>query len=267
MKILFIGDIYGRPGRDIVRKILPEILAEHSPDLVLANAENLTHGNGFSAKHIEEMRECGIDAFTTGNHVWDNKDGVNALNDPDFPVIRPANFTDSALPGRGYMICETASGLKVLVINLLGEIFMKMAVKSPFLVVDEILNELKGEDFAGIFVDFHTETTSEKYALGYHLDGRASAVIGTHTHVATCDARIFDEGTAFMSDVGMTGPYDSVIGVQKELVVQRFLTGEKVPFQPEDKGQMIFNAVLTQLDPVSKKALNITHVTKLYGQT
>lgn len=265
MKILFIGDIFGRPGREIVKKVLPGVLPEHSPDLVLANVENLTHGNGFSVKNIEEMRACGIDAFTSGNHAWDNKDGVSALNDPDFPVIRPANFADAALPGRGYMICEAGNGLRVLVINLLGEIFMKMAVKSPFMGVDEILDEFKDENFAGIFVDFHTETTSEKYALGYYLDGRVSALIGTHTHVATCDARILPSGTAFMSDVGMTGPYDSVIGVQKELVIERFLTGEKVPLEPENKGQMIFNAVLVQLDPVSKKALNITHVTKLYG--
>ncbi|MBI4235647.1 TIGR00282 family metallophosphoesterase [Candidatus Peregrinibacteria bacterium] len=265
MKILFIGDIYGRPGREIVRKILPEVLSEHRPDLVLANAENLTHGNGFSAKHIEEMIGLGIDAFTTGNHVWDNKDGVSYLGDPAFPVLRPANFAGENLPGRGYGLFEGKNGGRILVINLQGGIFMKMAVKSPFLVADAILQQFDGEDIAGIFVDFHAETTSEKYALGCYLDGRVSAFVGTHTHVATCDLRILDKGTAFMSDVGMTGPYDSVIGVQKELVIKKFLTGEKVPFHPETEGKMIFNSVLIELDPKNKKALNVTHVTKFYG--
>lgn len=262
MKILFVGDIIGRPGRNTVAKLLPGILAEHSPDLVLANAENLTHGSGFSPKHIEEMRALGIDAFTTGNHVWDRQDGVDELDKKSFPVIRPANFVDDRLPGRGHDVFECKDGREILVINLMGEVFLKSEVNSPFRAADRILEKYKGYDLAGIFVDFHAETTSEKYALGYYLDGRVSAVVGTHTHVATKDARILPQGTAYISDVGMAGPYDSIIGVKKDLIIKRFLDDEKVPFTPESEGEMVLNAVLVELDDQNGKALNITHVSK-----
>ncbi len=263
MKILFVGDIFGRGGRETVKKILPEMIEEHKPDLVLANPENLSHGNGFSKKAIDEMREAGVDFFTSGNHVWDNGDGVAYLNEDDFPVLRPANYPSEDTPGSGYAVVEATDGSKVLVVSLLGRVFMKAGVECPFMVIDRILEDPAFEDVNAVFIDFHAEATAEKYAFGFHVDGRASAVVGTHTHVQTNDARIFEGGTAFISDVGMCGPYDSVIGVRKELVLQKFKTQMPVRFEPETEGQMSFSALLVEVDPETKKALNVQSVLEL----
>lgn len=261
MKILFVSDIFGRPGRETVKEILPRLKEEHAPDLVIANAENLAHGNGFSPEQIAEMRKAGVDFFTSGNHVWGNLDGVKKLEDPNFPVLRPANFPQGEeVPGRGSAVIQDGQGRKLLVINLMGRVFMKPDLDCPFKAADRILEEHKDEELAGIFVDFHAETTAEKYALSFHLDGRISAIVGTHTHVPTKDARILKGGTAAITDVGFTGPVDSVIGVKKELIVKHFLTAMPVKHEPEDKGEMVLNAVLIELDAESKKALNIVHI-------
>lgn len=262
MKILFIGDIVGESGRETVKKILPAVKNEYSPNIVIANAENLAHGNGITAEYIEEMGKAGINFFTSGNHIWGNKSGVLKLDDPDFPVIRPANYPSENIPGRGYQIIEDEGGNKILVINLLGQVFMKANVDSPFKIVDKILNEINSEELSAILVDFHAETTSEKYALGFYLDGKISALIGTHTHVPTTDARILQNGTAYITDAGMVGSYDSVIGVKKDIIIHKFLTQIPAKHDPEDKGKMIFSAVLVELDEKTKKALDIKHILK-----
>lgn len=261
MKILFIGDIYGRPGRETVAKLLPEVRKEFAPDLIIANPENMSHGNGFSVKNIEEMRAVGVDFFTSGNHVWENKEGAAKLADPEFPVLRPANYPEDVV-GDGYRIVE-AGGKRVLVISLLGRVFMRWAVDCPLRTCDRILKECEAEHLDAIFVDIHAEATSEKSALAYYLDGRVSAVVGTHTHVQTNDARVLENGTAFITDVGMTGPRDSVIGVKKEIIVHQFLSQIPVKHDPETTGKMEFSAVLVEIDPETKKALNVTSIHKL----
>lgn len=263
MKILFIGDIVGKGGRETVKKVLPGVREEYSPDLVIANAENLSHGNGFTPDHIEEMQKAGIDFFTSGHHVWGNKTGVLMLNDPKFPVLRPANYPSPDTPGRGYQIIEDGMMNRLLVINIQGQVFIKDHVDSPFKVIDRILQETAHENLNGIFVDFHAEATSEKNTFGLYLDGKVSAVVGTHTHVATADARIFDNGTAYLTDAGMVGAYDSSIGVKKDLIINKFLTQMPVRHEPETEGKMVFGSVLIELDEKTKKALDIKQIIKI----
>ncbi len=261
MKILFIGDIFGQGGRETVAKLLPSIIEEQKPDFVLANAENLTHGNGFTASHINEMQAAGIDFFTSGNHAWGQADGVQMLSNPDFPVIRPANFPDASTPGRGYAVVNK-NGKKLLIVNLMGRVFMKLDLDCPFRMMDRILENFQDEELDGIFLDFHAEASSEKYALGFYLDGRISCMVGTHTHVQTHDARILPNGTAYITDVGMSGPYDSVIGIKKETIIERFLKQTPVKHEPEMEGQMILCGIVTELDSNNKKALTINYVKK-----
>lgn len=266
MKIIFIGDIVGKAGRDTVKKFLAGLREKHKPDLVIANAENLSHGNGFSPDTIEEMQKAGVDIFTSGDHAWGNRDGVLKLDDPKFPVLRPANYPAENVPGRGYKIVETGMMEKVLVINLIGRVFMKKDFDCPFRALDRILRETSHERIAATFVDFHAEATSEKYAMGFYADGRVSAVIGTHTHVPTADLRILEHGTALMADVGMTGSLDSIIGVKKEIIIPSFLTQMPVKHEPEENGRMIFNAVVLELDEKTQKALNVEHVQLLSSE-
>lgn len=262
MKILFIGDIFGRGGRETVKKLLPGIREEHSPDIVIANGENMTHGNGLTPDHVEDMMSAGVNFFTSGNHIWGNNSGVMKLNDPKFPVIRPANYPSKDTPGRGYQIIEDGMMNKLLVINMMGLVFMKVHLDHPFRVIDQILRDTAHENLAGIFIDFHAETTSEKYAFGLHLDGRVSAVIGSHTHVPTADAHILENGTAYMTDAGMVGAYDSVIGVKKDIVLNKFINQMPAKLEPETEGKMVFSAVLIELDEKTKKALDIKHILK-----
>lgn len=251
-----------KPGRKVVTELLPKVIEANKPDLVLANAENIAHGKGFSSNTINQMKDAGVDFFTTGNHVWANSEGASRLNEEDFPVIRPANMPVEC-PGRGYQIIEDRNGAKLLVINLIGRAFMHGSYDCPLKKFDQIMEEVKEEDYSGVFVDFHGETTAEKYAFGFYVDGRASAVIGTHTHVATADARILERGTAFMTDIGMNGSYDSVIGVKKEIIIEGMLTQMPTRHEPEEEGALIFNSVLIEIDPLTKNSLNITHVTQL----
>jgi 2',3'-cyclic-nucleotide 2'-phosphodiesterase len=260
MKILFLGDILGRGGRETIKALLPKIKKQHNPDIVIANAENLTHGSGFSAKSIQEMTDAGIDFFTSGNHTWSNADGVKNMDKKNFPIIRPANFSRAKIEGRGYEIVKCKNGEKILVINLIGRVFMKKNFECPFYKADEIIKKHEKEDVSAIFVDFHAEATSEKMALAFYLDGKVSAVIGTHTHVPTADYRVLEKGTAYMSDAGMTGPLDSVIGVKKELVIKNFLTQMSVKHEPETSGEMVLSGALIDIDSKTKKALNIQHI-------
>lgn len=256
MKILFIGDIVGKPGREAVKKVLPQLKKDKKIDFVMANAENLAHGKGFTVETIEEMRAAGVDYFTSGNHIWDNKTNLSKLDDKNFPLLRPANFPPDVY-GRGCAIVETGMMQRILVINLMGRVYMKHYLDCPFRALDKILQEYAHENLQAIFVDFHAEATSEKVALGNYADGRISALVGTHTHVPTADQRILAGGTAYVSDAGMTGPIDTIIGMDKNNVIRNFLTQFPYQFTVPEQGPKTFNAVLIEIDPKTKQATSI----------
>jgi len=255
LKILFIGDIVGRPGRQLVRDALPRLVDQHTIDLVIANAENAAAGFGLTPDVVAELFGTGVDVMTTGNHVWDKRDGLVCL-EQEPALLRPANYPPGA-PGHGVGVYETAGGLPVAVVNLQGRVFMG-ELDCPFRKADEILDHL-GPEQKIIFVDFHAEATSEKGALGAYLDGRVSAVVGTHTHVQTADERVLPGGTAFISDVGMTGARDSVIGIRKELSVQRFMTQMPVRYEIAKNDPMLC-AVVIDVDEATGVARQIERV-------
>lgn len=232
MRILFIGDIFGKPGRTIVRESFKKLVSNYAPDLILANGENSAGGFGITRPLAEELFDLGVDVITTGNHIWDKQEIVDyytmADGNPHSParkVLRPANYA-AGLPGWGVYEGEK-KGVPYAVINLQGRVFMA-SNDDPFRVADKLLSGIKAKV---IFVDLHAEATSEKISLGWYLDGRVTALVGTHTHIPTADERILPKGTAYITDVGMTGPYDSVIGVKKELVIGRFLNNMPVRFE------------------------------------
>lgn len=242
MRILFFGDIVGRLGRQAIKKILPQWQKKYQPDLVLANGENLAHGMGITEKTLKEVLEAGIDLVTSGDHTWDQKETNALLEDKEIPLIRPANFPPGN-PGQGYRLMEIRTK-KILMINLIGRVFMRQQYDCPFRKADEILEET-GEEAEIIIVDWHAEATSEKVCLGWHLDGRVSAVLGTHTHISTADARILPQGTAYISDVGMVGVQDSSLGADKKLAIESFL--KQIPFKLETaEGPVEVNAVLVE---------------------
>jgi len=241
-------------------KILPELKKEYDPDLVIANVENIAHGSGVTRKTLQVIKEAGVDIFTSGNHVFRKPEGGEILQETDSLLLRPANYPDG-MPGVGYRFIEVGSR-SILLINLIGRVFMKDEVSCPFKKVDEILaaENKKPENLAGIIIDFHAEATSEKVAFGWYLDGRVSAVLGTHTHVPTADAKILPQGTAYVSDVGMVGATDSVIGDVKEPVIESFLNGTNHSMDIPESGTVDVNAVLLTLDPKSQKALELLRV-------
>lgn len=263
MKILFLGDIVAVAGREVVKAVLPKVKEELNPDLVIANAENITHGNGFTREHLAEMQEAGVNFFTLGDHTWGNSKGVLELDNKNVPIIRPANYPDFNTAGQGYKIVEDGMMNRILVINLLGRVFMKHNFECPFRALDRILAANSHEYLNAIIVDFHAEATSEKYAMSFYADGRVTAVLGTHTHVPTADGRILEGGTAAISDAGMNGPLDSVIGIKKEIIINSFLSQRPVKHDPATEGRKVFNAVCVELDPKTKKALNINHIQKI----
>jgi 2',3'-cyclic-nucleotide 2'-phosphodiesterase len=219
MKILFIGDIVGKPGRRAVRELLPWIVEENRIDIVIANCENAAAGFGVTSEIVEELLDCRIDVLTSGNHIWDKKEVMDFVEDYE-ALLRPANYPEGA-PGRGSLVITTPGGLSVGVINLAGRVFMH-PLDCPFRTADREIEKIKRT--AGVIVvDMHAEATSEKIAMGWYLDGRVTAVLGTHTHVQTADERILPGGTGYITDAGMTGPFDSVIGIKKESIMQRFL--------------------------------------------
>ena len=257
MNILFIGDIFGRPGRTIVKERLPELVRQHGADLVIANCENAAAGFGITPPLAEELFDLGIDVMTTGNHVWDKREIIDyfqmADGNPHSParrLLRPANFP-SSLPGWGFYEGKK-NGIAYAVINLQGRIFMGSS-DDPYRYADDLLEKIKSKI---VFVDFHAEATSEKIAFGWYVDGRVTAVVGTHTHVPTADETILTNGTAYITDVGMTGPYDSVIGVKKELVIDRFLTGMPARFEPAS-GDVRLCAVVIECDELTGRATRI----------
>jgi len=248
MNILFIGDIFGSPGRRIVADHLQDIVATNQIDLAIANAENSAGGFGITPAIAEDLFALGLDVLTSGNHIWDKREIFDYLaRQPR--LLRPANYPEG--PGSGVITYRTKSGVDCAVINLQGRVYMP-ATDCPFRKADQILRELD-PSVKVRFVDFHAEVTSEKIALGWHLDGRVSAVVGTHTHIATADTRILPGGTAYQTDCGMTGPYDSVIGVQTEIVLQRFLTSLPVRMEAA-KNRPELHAVIVDVDETTGRA-------------
>jgi len=220
MRVMILGDVMGRPARHAVRDLVPSLIVKEEIDLVVANAENAAGGMGVDIKSAKELLSAGVQVLTSGNHIWKKKEIYSFLDDQD-SLIRPANFPAGA-PGKGWCLWQH-NGLRALVINLQGRVFMPNHVDDPFRCVDEILRQHAAQSLV-VIVDMHAEATSEKYAMGWYLDGRASVVFGTHTHVQTADERILPAGTAYITDVGMCGPFDSVIGMEKESVIRGFIT-------------------------------------------
>ncbi len=241
MKLLFIGDIVGRAGRKMLTDHLDRLIDKQMIDLVVANGENAAAGFGLTASVLHELFDAGVDVVTSGNHIWDKRE-INDALERESRLLRPANYPPG-LPGRGDGVYETAAGIKVGVLNFEGRVFMKN-LDCPFRAADELVAEMR-KVTPIIFVDFHAEATSEKQALGYYLAGRVSAVIGTHTHVQTADERILEGGTGYLTDVGMSGSQDAIIGNQKEPALQRFLTQQPVRLEVAKKDPRLCGVLLT----------------------
>ena len=256
MRFLLIGDVVGRPGRKCLHDLLPQIRINYQVDFTIANGENLASGTGINKKTAEELFESGVDFITTGNHVWDKKEAIEYL-DKEQRIIRPLNYPPQA-PGRGYAITE-CKGIKIGIINTSGRVYMP-ALDCPFRTVAEAVQTIRKQTKI-IIVDFHAEATSEKIALGRYLDGNVSAVVGTHTHVQTADERILRGGTAYITDLGMTGPVESVLGMDPEKVMTKFLTQMPVRFEVASKGPLQFNGVLIDVDENTGLATGISRLT------
>jgi metallophosphoesterase (TIGR00282 family) len=251
--VLAIGDVIGRPGRQAVQKLLPGLRKQYDIDLVIANAENVAGGLGVTPPTANELLEAGVDVMTSGNHIWAQKEILPYLDNDEMPLLRPLNYPPG-VQGRGYLIKD-----KILVVNLIGRTFMS-DYDCPFRTMDRLLEEIEKKPPV-IIVDFHAEATSEKVALGRYLDGRVSAVLGTHTHVGTIDHRLLPGGTAYVTDIGMTGPVESVIGDDIQAVLQRFLT--MIPNRlPVGQGKVTFTAMLIGIDNKSGKATSIERISR-----
>lgn len=260
VRCMVIGDIIGKPGRQAVGHHLADLRAELDLDMVIANGENVAAGAGLTPNLSEELFGHGIDVITSGNHIWDKREIYEYL-ESDRPVLRPMNYPDSA-PGRGWLVHTLPDGEQVAVMNAMGRVFMNQ-LDSPFEAMERLLEEAAEPLPPMRILDFHCEITSEKNAMGWFLDGRVSAVLGSHTHVPTADARILPKGTAYISDIGMTGPRDSVIGFSLETVLPRFLTHLPTRFQVAE-GPVSFNAVVVTMDRSSGRATAIDQVQRMY---
>ncbi len=261
MKILFIGDIVGKPGRRAVKEVLPSLVASRCVDLVIANCENAAAGFGITRDIVEELYASHIDVMTSGNHVWDKREAMEFL--PDYEtLLRPANYP-AGVPGHGSVVYPTPGGINVGILNLAGRIFMQ-PIDCPFVRAKEEIARLKTKANV-IIVDIHAEATSEKRALGWYLDGSVSAVLGTHTHVQTADNEVMPGGTAYMSDVGMTGPFDSVIGIKKDAIIERFLTQIPNKFDVA-KNDIRLQGALLEIDETSGRALAVERISVKVGE-
>lgn len=257
MRILFIGDVVGRPGREMLRTRLPVLRSQREIDVIIANGENAV-GSGITPSTAEDIFAAGVDVITLGNHAWDKKE-INDYLEDNPRIIRPLNYPahHETPPGRGWTVFESPRG-PVVVINILGRVFLPIFPSCPFQAADEALAAAQ-EYSAVTIIDFHAEATSEKQAMGWYVDGRATAVLGTHTHVQTADSRVLPGGTAYISDAGMTGPINSVIGVKVGPAVRRFLTQRPVSYETAD-GPQILSGVLLDVDPATGKALAIERI-------
>jgi len=255
IRLLFIGDIVGRPGRDLVRRGVAALREYHQIDLVIANAENAAAGFGITRDLGEQILDAGVDVMTSGNHIWDKKEAIDYIGiEPR--LLRPLNFPEG-VPGNGSYIARTENGISVGVINAMGRVFM-LNIDDPFAGVLKEIDKVK-QRARVVFVDFHAEATSEKVAMGWHLDGKVTAMVGTHTHVQTADDRILPKGTAYLTDVGMTGPHDSVIGVEVEAALGRFLTAMPARFETATANPRL-NAVIIEADEDTGLATDIERI-------
>ena len=253
MKLLFIGDIVGRPGRDLVKIGVAPLVSRHAVDLVIANGENAAAGFGITRDIGEQLFALGVDVITSGNHIWDKKEVLDYI--PLEPrLLRPANYPPGT-PGHGAVLVTAGNGVRVGVVNVMGRVYLAN-IDDPFTTAAREVARLKAEGAQIVFVDVHAEVTSEKIAMGWYLDGQATAVVGTHTHVQTADARVLPNGTAYLTDVGMTGPHDGVIGVEKSAVIGKFLTALPARFETAS-GDPRLHAVLVTADPASGRATAI----------
>jgi metallophosphoesterase (TIGR00282 family) len=255
MRILFLGDVVGKPGRRALAATVPRLIDRERLDLVIANAENESGGMGVDPRGAEELFDAGVDVLTSGNHVWRRR-GIVEFIARCSQLLRPANFPPG-VPGQGWMVCETAAGTRVAVVNLIGRVFMD-AVECPFRTIESLLPQVQARARV-IVVDMHAEATSEKLAMGWFLAGKVSAVVGSHTHVPTADERVLPGGTGFITDAGMCGPLDSVLGVKKELILRRFLTHMPVKFEVAS-GASVVQGVVIDVDPQTGQAQAIRRV-------
>ncbi len=260
MRVLFFGDVFAKPGRQAVKMAILKMTAEYAPDFIVVNGENAAHGKGINAKYAEEFFNMGVDVITTGNHAWDQADGVDFFNQCK-RLLRPANYAETDMnlvPGSGVVVVESKSrpNLKLAVLLLMGRVFMD-PLDCPFHRGRKEIQKLKQQGIKNILVDFHGEASSEKQAFAYFVDGEVSAVVGTHSHVQTADERILPNGTAAITDVGMCGCFDSVIGVKKEIAIRKFLTKMPARFEPAE-GPGGYGAVLIDIDEQTGKATKIT---------
>jgi len=258
IRLLFIGDIVGRPGRRVLRQHLTSLRDGHAADLVVANVENAAAGFGVTQDIVDELFAMGVDVMTSGNHIWDKREALEFI-DGEPRLLRPSNYPDGT-PGTGVHVATTARGDRVAIVNLMGTVFMHPVLDCPFRHIDTLINALRAETPA-IFVDFHAEATSEKMAMAWHLDGRASAVIGTHTHVPTADERILPGGCGALSDTGMTGCYHSVIGMDASVSVNRFINKLPQRFQVAN-GRASLRGVLLEIDPADGRCRHIERVAR-----
>ncbi len=255
MRILFIGDIVGRPGREMLERTLSSLKQQYHPNLIIVNGENSSGGKGISKKVVKFLFELGINGITLGNHTWDNKEIFEFIQD-ETKMIRPANFPEGT-PGRGFTYIRY-NDIEIGLVNLMGRTFLP-PIDCPFRAADSIIEEMKKRTKI-IFVDFHTEATSENLAMGWYLDGKVSAVVGTHTHVQTADERVLPNGTAYITDVGMTGPMNGILGVEREAVIKKFVTHLPVRFEVDTKGPSQLNAVVIDVNKATGKAEKIERI-------
>jgi 2',3'-cyclic-nucleotide 2'-phosphodiesterase len=257
VKFLFLGDVVGKPGRQAIRALLPKLIGRHGVDLVIANAENAAGGAGVNAEAAQDLLGAECNVLTSGNHIWTKREVIPYLEAHPDTLLRPANYPASA-PGKGSTVVSTPGGKKLGVVNVEGRVFNPRHLDDPFAAADAAVKELS-KVTPCILVDMHCEATSEKNAMGAFLDGRVSAVLGTHTHIQTSDERILPGGTAFITDVGMVGPMDSVIGMRKELVLERFLTQRPVSLEPAKRDVWLQGAVV-EVDDATGKARSIVRI-------
>jgi len=255
MKILFLGDVVGSPGRNMVQEYLPKLKDKYRPDLTIINGENAAAGKGITKKIYKQFLEWGANVITMGNHTWDKKEVFEFIDDAK-NMVRPANFPEDT-PGKG-MTFVNLNGTDVAIINMQGRTFMP-ALDDPFRTLDQLITEAKKRTKI-IFIDFHAETTSEKQAIGWYVDGRVSAVVGTHTHTQTADERILPSGTAYITDAGMTGPYDGILGIKRDTIIKRFLTQLPVRFDVDEKGRNQLNGVIITINPTNGMATSIERI-------
>lgn len=265
MRILFFGDIFGEPGRDALRQILPSLKEKYKSDIVIGNIENIAHGRGITEKSLKEVLQAGLEWGTGGNHAFDHEDAWKLFADNKLPILRPANFP-SRFPGRGLTIIQVGVR-RLLLLHLVGKVTMRPElINDPIECVDNILQEysLRGqggekEEVDAIIIDWHAAATSEKQMLGWYLDGKVSAILGTHTHVQTADERILPQGTAFITDVGMVGPQNSVIGIEPEFSIRQFKSAYPMKLEPA-KGPVVVNAICIEVDDATGKTLKIERI-------